>query len=228
MQETDTPDHTVHCMHGGTGIAKKKRPTKASLDRNTKASLRWLHEMALFYQELSVFLTLLPKDLDPEKISTITPQLQADPRFQTLCKVSQNCAYRRDIPIESCRSAVETVQDLSREIFLQFHSHPVLRMLPPWKESRPFFERAMLVGSCLAVEHDIRVDQATAQSRRAQRGVQKIVSLLSRSKKETYASSPGSLLTECPSDDEMTFICEQFGMDGSTCEAERGVQEAAS
>ena len=180
---------------------------KVSGKRKIQQSLRWLHDMKSFYEELMEFLPLIPTDVSVEHISRIPREVEADSRFLNLCRVSRDCTYMSGIPLDHCREAVETVQDLSREVCMAYHKHPVLRNITPWADHRPFFERTMVLGSSLGVEHNIDVDQAIRENRRkrrkgkAQGGQQR---------------QPGSGAPSKTSDDEMDYICKSFDMDKRT------------
>lgn len=66
-----------------------------------------------------------------------------------------------------CAVAMEMVQDLSRDTFIEMSRHPSLNVFQgEEKRKEPFFERAMIMGSCLAVEHNIDVAKDVQDQRR--------------------------------------------------------------
>lgn len=69
-----------------------------------------------------------------------------------------------------CAVAMEMVQDLSRDTLLEMGRHPGLNVFQCEEERKePFFERAMIMGSCLAVEHNIDVQRHVQDQRRSTR-----------------------------------------------------------
>lgn len=159
------------------------------LGRRVKDSLRWLHDMALFYTELKAFLSTLPPETPMESMISIPEAVATDPRYRVLNRVSRDCRYMPNIPRKECAAAMEIVQDLSRDAFLEVSRHPSLNVFQGEEGRRePFFEKAMIFGSCLAVEHGIDVCKETQDRRR-------------RSKGKSLSQS-----------DDLGLVCDQFGM----------------
>lgn len=159
--ETDTKNCLPQEMNTGTDT--KNYSPKA------RKALRWLSEMSIFYAELLRFLQKVPADSDASAYTQIPEWVQKDPAFATLHKLSQHCKYMPGIPLEECMEAVEAVQDLSREALVAVFSHPTFSTFIATRNHPPFFERAMTIGSALGVEHQIAIDDAIRQNRRAKR-----------------------------------------------------------
>lgn len=54
-----------------------------------RSSLRWLHDMALFYEELQAFLRTLPADVQIDTLVDVPHHIAEDPSFRNLCRVSR-------------------------------------------------------------------------------------------------------------------------------------------
>lgn len=133
------------------------------LNENEKESINmilyWLQDMALFYDNLVKFVMKLP--LDTNKKNMISYNNHMDKDFENFFKLSdQMSTYNMPNIPSSCKHilapALRIVQDMSREAFIKVSLHPTFSNFTMNNEQRPFFEKAMINGSCIAVEyHDI-------------------------------------------------------------------------
>ena len=181
--------------------SKQNKPNKRARD-----SLRWLNDMVLFYEELRAFMEMLPDRVTMDQVSRIPLEISRDARFSNLCRVSLEARYMQDIPYDICRSAMESVQALARESMKTYYTHPLFSQVRPWDEVRPFFERTMILGSALAVEHGMDVESAIKKDRKKRKDGKLGVPL----RTDMAAGGGGA-----NSDDEMTFICEVHDIDKS-------------
>lgn len=136
--------------------------------------MTWLNDMIMFYTELKVFLKHLPADVNIGELETPSIEVLTDGAYRHLVRVSNSAHYLDNIPLDQCREEVETVQDMSREAFELVNAHPVLRVFSVTGRKSPFFERVMILGSSLAVEHGIAVHTAARDARVHQRQLKKL------------------------------------------------------
>lgn len=177
--------------------------TSVICSKKGKQAIRWLFDMALFYEELQLFICDLPPNTDASQLVQIPAQVKDDPRFQNLCRVSTECKYVSDIPIKDCRQAVEIVNDLARETFKTVLSHPTFSTFSKPFNNPPFFEKAMVIGTSLAVEHDIDFDNAIREQRMINNKAKRITD---RFKKFKHANR------RTDDETEVEHICEVFGI----------------
>lgn len=129
--------------------------SEVEAEQSVEVSLEWLHDMAEFYEQLQSFVSELPANTRAEDMGSPPDHVASNPRYQTLCRVSRECRYMSRIPSSDgvCLEAIETVQEMSRLAFLSVNAHPAFGTFRVQGRVEPFFERAMILGSCLAVEH---------------------------------------------------------------------------
>jgi hypothetical protein len=123
--------------------------------RNVKESLVWLNDMNLFQNELKIYIATLPTHFNTESIECIPPELKTNPTYKNLCRVSKECEYMNEIPKEECHDELINVLKQSRGIFLDINNNPSLNVFRGLKKTEPFYEKALLAGMSLAVEHNI-------------------------------------------------------------------------
>lgn len=189
--DTSTPNNNA--AYDTSGIRSKKG----------KQAIRWLFDMALFYEELQLFIRDLSPNTDASQLVQIPAQVKDDPRFQNLCRVSTECKYVSDIPIKYCRQAVEIVHDLARDTFKTVLSHPTFSTFSGPFHYPPFFEKAMVIGTSLAVEHDIDFDNAIREQRMINNKAKRISDRFKKFKRTN---------TRNDDETEVEHICEVFGI----------------
>lgn len=200
--------------------------------QNVFQALAWLHDMAVFYEELLIFISRLPAET---KLSEMGPEppsdVASDPAYSTLCRVSKDAEYMTGIPADLCLPALVTVQRLSREAFIAVSAHPMFSTFVGEGRIEPFFERAMILGSCLAVEHHDKIDVMSwgsavskGTSSAFMLGVQRSSSSSGSSEDDmsggvkkarsfTPTTSVYNTTTTTDEEEDIQFLCDEFGID---------------
>lgn len=175
------------------------------LSKNARAAMRWLRDMALFYEELQTFVGMLPDDIHPSETTRVPWALQHDERFQNLFRMSQSGAYMTNIPFAECRVAIEMVHDLAKDTFLMVCQHPAYRSFEAMRQYPPFFESTMMYGASLGVEHTVDMGPKMRASRKCSR--RNITKSCANGKKKPVHHEGNTA-----SDDEIGNICKAFGL----------------
>lgn len=134
-------------MSKGSNVRKSKR--------SIEESLSWLKDMELFNQELKLYIATLPQTFNVDSIKRIPLEVTSDPVYENLCRVSTECEYMDDIPKEECGDTILTVLNQSRSVFIDIRRNPSLNVFQGIHKTRPFYEKALMAGMSLAVEHNV-------------------------------------------------------------------------
>ena len=220
--ENSTPLQMNPAEHGVPTTQKQQRRPSSRHMRLIRDSLRWLHDMGLFYEELNLFIDSLPPDACAWSLTEPPEHVQKNPAFENLCRLSRTAKYMPNIPKAECLPAIEIIQNASREARIKVQKHPTFNRFLGGIGARPnpFFENTMILGSVLAVEHMLDTDEmynrkggkrkadfAEARRRRQRQHKQ-------QQQPTTTPCSAGGGSSSCPynSDDEMRHICKTLGV----------------
>ena len=147
QQQLTAPPHQVEAAkHAPEMKNTTPAPRKNAVHLQTKGNkraregLRWLRDMALFYEELQRFLALLPHDAHIEHLTRIPNELLQDARFHNLCKMCQSpTCYMSDIHYDLCGQALEDSAD-------GLHAHCSVKLVG--KSAVDFSQRGHLALVC--------------------------------------------------------------------------------
>lgn len=131
-------------------------------DNETAKAMWWLVDMEKFCKELGSFISALPAEAEPSEMGRIPKW--ASEQYKTLDRVSRECTYMSFQPASDLIPSIQKVQVLSRQAFVAVSQHPVFFRFQVENRVEPFFERAMIAGLSLAVEHqDALLKHASAE-----------------------------------------------------------------